>query len=192
MHPRIILSSLLAAALVLLQACAQTPPQEAPAKAEKAPEISLNLPTAPHCDCSASPTHDYTFLDRGFDSLVAGDYDEALQYFERYQRLEDSPESQWEAGVSIAYIKSLRDAKLYDPGASRSSFDSLNRQPWQSMDVHPRALLLRQSLQNTLALQRRVDTLEVENGSLKEDLAKREETIKRLRELTLGQKAGAP
>jgi len=184
-------SSLLAATLLLLQACAQTP-TETSAAAEEAPEISLNLPAAQHCDCSASPAQDYTFLDKGFDSLAAGDYEEAVQYFKRYQRLEDSAEAQWEAGVGIAYVQSLRAQNLYDQAAARSGFESLNQQPWQSMDVHPRALLLRQSLQNTLALQRRVESLEAENGSLREDLAKREETIKRLRELTLGQKAGAP
>jgi predicted nuclease with TOPRIM domain len=42
---------------------------------------------------------------------------------------------------------------------------------------------------NLLELQDKIDTLKAENATLKDDLKKREEALKRLRDLTLGQKA---
>ncbi|TGD73991.1 hypothetical protein E4634_07575 [Mangrovimicrobium sediminis] len=191
MPPRIVLSSLLAASLLLLQACAQAPQSDTPVE-EQAPEISLNLPAAPQCACDAPEAHDYTFLEKGFNSLIAGDFTEAVQYFERYQRLEDSPEAAWEAGIGIAYVSSLQASPSYDPAAAARRFAALNKQPWQSMDVHTHCLLLRQSLDNARSLERRIAAAQAENSTLKDELAKREEAIKRLRELTLGQKGGAP
>ena len=41
-------------------------------------------------------------------------------------------------------------------------------------------------------LQSRVNELQADKVELKEDLAKREEALKRLRELTLGQKGASP
>ena len=47
-------------------------------------------------------------------------------------------------------------------------------------------------LESFTVMNRHVTDLEGRNGMLEEDLAKREEALKRLRELTLGQKATAP
>jgi hypothetical protein len=50
---------------------------------------------------------------------------------------------------------------------------------------------MRQSLLNLLELQDKIDELKGNNKTLKEDLKKREEALKRLRELTLSQKGAA-
>ena len=59
------------------------------------------------------------------------------------------------------------------------------RETW---DVDQRVALLQLSLESFRVMYRHVDDLQDANDTLKEDLAKREEALKRLRELTLGQK----
>ena len=59
------------------------------------------------------------------------------------------------------------------------------------MRLHQQSLLMRQSLETSSALERKVTELEDSNAILRDELEKREEAIKRLRELTLGQRGAA-
>ena len=185
----------LVGALALIQACAQTPAEQVPEPVpEKVPEITLNLPTEqPDCDCvqEAAP-NDYTFLDKGYAALAASDYEEAVAYFQRYLRLESSEEADWEAEVAITYVMTLPESPIFDVKEARKRFRDLNDSDWQSMQLHEQTLLLRHSLESFLLMSRRVRELREENEALQQDLEKREEAIKRLRELTLGQTGAAP
>ena len=125
---------------LLLQGCATSqnddavmrevrdePPRPAPAEvadAEDIPELTLNL-TQPECECgpvAEAPTdRDITFLDRGFAALAAGDHIEAVDYFRRYERLEKSLLSTWEADMVITYIGTLQHSPFDDPDAARKS-----------------------------------------------------------------------
>ncbi len=180
----------------LLQACAQVPEEPAAplvSETTPAPEIRLNLPEEQQCDCpSTLPGVDYTFLDRGFLALADGNIEAAAQHIERYLRLENSTQAQWESGMALAYIDSLASNPERNVARSRQRFNELNKQDWRAMDLHPQSLLLRQALQNFLVEERRAANLRKEKLALEKDLAKREETIKRLRELTLGQKGASP
>ncbi len=163
------------------------------ADAGEVPELTLNL-HQPDCECgpvSQTPTdRDTTFLDRGFAALAAGDHIEAVDYFQRYERLEKSPLSTWEANMVITYIGTLQHSPFYDPDASRKSYRRLQKQFRESWEVDERVLLVAMSLESFRVMYRHVDDLESSNATLREDLQKREEALKRLRELTLGQKAG--
>lgn len=189
----------------LLQACAAVPaappvataapvapvtPGEAPAAAADgaAPELTLNMPQHPQCDCTRAPAADYTFLEKGYRALLDGEYDDAMQHFQRYQRLESSPRADLEAGIAIAYVRMLPRSAFYDPVAARNAFKVLREQNAKELKVHDYTRLMRQSLLNLLELQGDIDKLTVKNGMLKEDLKKREEALKRLRDLTLNQK----
>ena len=181
--------------LVLVQACARTPVEQAPAPApEAAPEITLNLPSQqPECKCpEQSASSDYTFLERGYGLLAVNEYDEAVEYFRRYLRLESSAEADWEAEVAITFVMTLPDSPIFDPKEARKRFRDLNDIDWQSMQLHEQTLLLRHSLESFLIMSRRVKELREPNEALQQDLEKREEAIKRLRELTLGQTGSAP
>jgi hypothetical protein len=178
--------------LVLLQGCVQTPPREEAPTPEEVPELTLNLPQANGCVCEEPTTADYTFLEKGFAALAAGEHIEAVQYFQRYQRLEESPEAQWEAGIAIAFVSTLSHGPFYDPEAARQAFRKLRREDWKDMELHQQSLLMRHSLEAFVTQERHVLDLESTNATLKEDLEKREEALKRLRELTLGQKAAPP
>ncbi len=190
-----------------LQACAASPPV-APAAATPAvvaaprgepavaaaavPPLPLNLPELAPCDCSAAPSADYTFLEQGYRALLDGEYDDAMAHFERYQQQQSSPRADLEAGIAIAYVRMLPRSSFYDPVKARNAFRVLREQNAKELGVHDYTRLMRQSLLNLLELQDKIDKLRANNSALKDDLAKREEALKRLRDLTLGQKAAEP
>lgn len=195
---------LLALAIGTLQGCASAQaPQPIPVVADSAeegamdsaadtgkpvPELTLNLPRRNDCQCQAEEARDQTFLERGYSALARGDYIAAVQHFQRYQRLEESPEAQWEAGMAIAYVSMLPSSPFLEPEAARDSLRKLNTQLKPGMQVHETSLLMRDSLEALTVLDRHIADLESNNATLKEDLEKREEALKRLRELTLGQR----
>ena len=179
------------ASSAMLLACASEPPQ--PVASPEEVELTLNLPQE-ECNCSteAAEQQDHTFLERGVHALSAGEYIEAVQYFQRFQRLEKSAQSDWEAGISIAYASILPSSPFYDPDAAQRRYRRLSKQDVDGMDIHPYVLLMRESLESFSVMNRHMTDLENTNATLKEDLAKREEALKRLRELTLGQKGLQP
>ena len=188
---------LLCALSGLLAGCAagtleQAPPAPAPGAGE-VPEITLNLPQQ-DCVCpgAGAPDADYTFLEKGYRALAAGEHIEAVQYFQRYRRMESSPRAQWEAAIAIAYVSLLPRSPYYDPEAARASFQGLRRQSPKDLGAEDYTRLMRQALLNILALEREIEELRSRNASLQETLDKREEALKRLRELTLGQKGSSP
>lgn len=180
------------AASLLVQGCAQTPAEiEERPGAQEAPEITLNLPQAQQCDCSAQAVEDYTFLDKGFSALSRAEYNDALEYFQRYRRTESSQSARWEADIGIAYLHAVSESPLYDADAARKSYRDLRKVEWQGMELHAQTVMMRQSLETFLQMERQNRELQSANRTLKSDLEKREEAIKRLRELTLGQKGSA-
>lgn len=189
-------SLLLASVMLGLAACATVPeaadpPQQVPAAetgaaAAPAPELTLNLHSQSECACATPASRDYTFLERGYRALSEGDAVAALQHFQRYKRLEVEPAAQWEADIAIAYLGMLPDSPFYDHDAAEATFRRLVAQLTAEMQVHPTALLMRDSLAAFALLNRHISDLESSNATLREDLQKREEAIKRLRELTLG------
>ena len=90
----------------------------------------------------------------------------------------------------ITYIGTLQHSPFYDPDAARKSYRRLQKQFRESWTVDERVLLVAMSLESFRVMYRHVDDLKDSNATLREDLQKREEALKRLRELTLGQKAG--
>jgi hypothetical protein len=188
------LPSLAAATLaLLLQACATTPPEgEAAADPQAVPELTLNLPQGEDCICVPESQADYTFLEKGFTALLDGDHVEAVQYFQRYQRLESSPQADWEAGITIAYDSMLPQSPFYDPQAARKSYTRLKSQQVKGAPVHEKVLIMRDSLEIFMTMRAQIYRLNTDNAVLKEEVAKREEALKRLRELALGQKGVKP
>ncbi len=185
------LSLAAAAVLLVIQGCAPAPVQEPEPDTGEVPEITLHLPRE-NCVCVApEEPADYTFLEKGYAALAEGDYEGAVQYFQRYGRMEKSPEAEWEVDMAIAYISSLADSPFYDAEAVRKSWRKLDKADWKSMQLHQQSLLMRQSLETSISLEKQVIKLEDDNAVLRDELEKREEAIKRLRELTLGQRGAA-
>jgi tetratricopeptide (TPR) repeat protein len=188
--------------IFLLQACSTTPeplvvaPPAAsapPAVTKRVPvgELTLNLPEqgADSCNCDPPVGVDRIFLEKGFSYLAVGDYREAVNYFRRYQRLESSPGADWEANIAVAYVKMIPDSPYYNWRASRESYLRLMRAQPTGIQLDEQIVLMRDMLAILINLHVRLNDLQSENAVVSENLQKREEALRRLRELMLGQKA---
>jgi len=193
-----------------LQACATTPPVDTAAatpppgkeskpaaamktatEAKPVPELTLHLPEpkSADCDCSEQNKAPPTFLEKGFARLAARDYREAVNYFRRYQRLESAPAADWEASIAVAYVKMIPESPYYNWRAARDSYLRLMREQPTGVTLHEQVVLYRDTLAILIDLHTRINDLQSERSALAETLEKREEALRRLRELTLGQKA---
>ena len=178
--------------VLLLQACASGSPviDSAHVSGSKtANEITLNLPhqTLAPCVSDQKTGIDYTYLEKGFSAMVAGDNVEAVNYFRRYQRLESSPGADWEAGIAIAYEKMLPDSPYYNWRAAADAYRRLMRRVPEGIELNQQVLILGGTLAVLVELHDYIDELQNEKDDLSENLEKREEALKRLRELILGQ-----
>lgn len=174
----------------LLCACVSTPPEPVAVAPQRSPEdvkLTLNLPAeSDNCVCQVPADTDRTFLDRGMETLAGKDYIESVQYFQRYQRLEQSPLAQWEGDLAIAYVSMLPSSPFYDVDAVLRAYTDLQaREP--EGQKHPSVVIMQQALESFVLTQRHIWDLESRSDMLEEDLGKREQALKRLRELTLGQ-----
>jgi hypothetical protein len=181
--------------LLVLGGCTVT---EAPPEAASAPrdpsevELTLNLPDdASTCVCEVEEPEDRTFLERGMETLAEGDYVEAVQYFQRYRRLETTPLAQWEADIAVAYTSMLPSSPFYDVEAATAAYLALQSQAPEG-DRHHAIVLMQQALESFVLMDRHIADLERRNTILEDDLEKREQALRRLRELTLGQPEGGP
>jgi hypothetical protein len=178
-----------------LVACTATDaPPEAPVMARDPSEVelTLNLPAeTANCACEAEEAQDRTFLERGMQTLAEGDYVEAVQYFQRYRRLEKEPLAQWEADIAVAYASMLPSSPFYDVEAATAAYVSLQAREPQG-NKHHAIVLMQQALESFVLMDRHIADLERRNTILEDDLDKREQALRRLRELTLGQPEGEP
>jgi len=175
--------------VLLLQACASGSPAIDSPQVSGSNEITLNLPdqTLAPCVDDQNVGIDYTYLEKGFSAMVAGDNVEAVNYFRRYQRLESSPGADWEAGIAIAYEKMLPDSPYYNWRAAADAYRRLMRRVPEGIELNQQVLILGGTLAVLVELHDYIDELQNEKDDLSENLEKREEALKRLRELILGQ-----
>lgn len=180
----LLIVTVLAGCAAAPEAPAPTPPE--PSRSPEDLEITLNLPDENSCSCESENENDRTFLERGMRTLADADYIEAVQYFQRYKRLEQAPLAQWESELAIAYVSMLPRSPFYDVQAARLAYTDLQaREP--AGRKHHSIVLMQQALESFVLMERHVQDLESRSVMLQEDLDKREQAIKRLRELTLGQ-----
>lgn len=182
----------LVALITLLCACAplsgpgtlDAPSNESEVMLE--PELVLNMPTDSTV-CVEGEAIEATFFDKGFTYLLAGRHVEAVTSFQRYRDRQGTPVAQWEAGIAIAYDSMMPGSPFYDPEAARISYARLEGTQPQAERVHERVLMMRDALAIFAEMSERISDLRSDNRELDESLQLREEAIKRLRELTLGQ-----
>jgi hypothetical protein len=179
--------------LVLLSACAATPPTTE--TSEPQPEIVLNLPAPSNCACDEGNAEDgasVTFLEKGINALTLGDHISAVQYFQRHQRIERTEAAAWETAVAIAFISTMPSSPFFEPQSSRASFERLSKQYRADMRVHSGVLVMRDSLEMFVSMLENTDELRRQVDGLQDDLDKREKALKRLRDLTLGSREESP
>jgi hypothetical protein len=174
---------------LLLVACSGQPvPEEELPPEEEVPELTLNLPANGDCACGPEQEN-FTFLEKGINSLGERAYLDALQYFQSYQRIEDSEQANLEAGIAIAYLSILPDSPIYDRDAARESYSKIRQDLNGDVVLNKDVQLMRDAMESFLDLYDQIDRLKVSNSDLRTELEKREDAIKRLRDLTLGRES---
>lgn len=170
-----------AALTALLTGCATAPaPETAPALTTPTP-AELNIPEPEvdaSCNCDdPAPAAVENHFDRGVRALAARDYARARVYFERHGDM-DEEQFQREAEVGIAFVSLLQASA--DDGRSENG----------ASGVDERAEMMILAMAAIEMLESQLATLAEQNEVLVADLEKREEALKRLRDLTLGQPEG--
>jgi hypothetical protein len=183
--PHIHLRGLIAAVAFssALLGCASTPevePPPEPVVVAPAPD-DLNLPEPSAQEGCACPDdageRTENYFDRGVRALAARDYARARIYFERH-RDSELEQARREADVGIAFV-TLLDRTVEDGETELGA---------SGVDERAEVMILAMSLIDLLEAQ--LQSLEALNQTLSIDLEKREEALKRLRDLTLGQPEG--
>jgi len=160
---------------LLLTGCGSTPEAPSVVDGPAETELTLNLPepSAQSCDCETLAVATENYFDRGMRALAARDYVQALHYFERHR--DDGVETgRREAEAAIAFVTLITEVVGGD-GAGQAGV------------VDERAELMELALAAAASFERRIATVDALNRALSKDLEKREEALKRLRDLTLGQ-----
>jgi hypothetical protein len=94
--------------------------------------------------------------------------------------------------MAVAYVKMLPQSPYYNWRAARESYLRLMREQPAGVALDENIVLLRETLAILVDLHVQINDLQSENAALEENLEKREEALRRLRELMLGQKAVSP
>lgn len=162
---------------LLVSGCASQDSPESDSGLEVA-EVELNLPEpeTSQTDCACDEllsVVDENYFDRGVRALAARDYEQAKIYFERH-RGSGGSEVQREADVGIAFVTLMSETSLVSDEQGASGVDE-------------RAEVMILALAAVQTLEGRLEALNAINEALSKDLEKREEALKRLRDLTLGQ-----
>jgi len=161
--------------LVTLAGCASSPVPDTELDAVLDSEINLHLPIDEpedfSCECVAAPSENY--FDRGVRALAARDYPQAKIYFEEH-RLSAGEGADREADVGLAFVALLSvEVSESHPAYSASGIDE-------------RAEVMTLALAAVTVLEDRLKALTALNEALSTDLERREDALKRLRDLTLG------
>ena len=132
-----------------------------------------------------------SWLEQGFKALADGNHISAVQFFQRYSRVNNTLAADWEASIAIAYVSMLPGSPFYDMKAVRISYTQLSAWSIDDSSVNSQIVLMRDALEAFVSLHRELKDLERDNELLEATLAKRESALRRLRELTLGQQREA-
>ena len=154
--------------------CTGTPeqPPEAPPASE--PQLILNLPEpGGSCNCDAVAESSSNYFDRGIQAVVAGDYKRAGDYFDRHRK-EGAEQAQREVDVGMAFVTLMGQVLTSET-------------PSDGLTLDERAQLMALALAAVQTVDDQLQALVALNKALSKDLEKREEALKRLRDLTLGQ-----
>ena len=135
-------------------------------------EENSALIEADDCGEAAVLQEDDNF-DRGIRALAVRDYEKAKIYFQHHREV-GTFRAQREADTGMAFVILVSESVI---GSDVMMHESLD----ERAEIMGLALILAR------VLEKRLETLDAINEALSKDLEKREEALKRLRDLTLGQ-----
>lgn len=174
--------------LTILAGCGNNPPAYRKKPAERVkpvPELNLNLPSEEEA-CLQPDPEDRSFIEKAFVALESGDHLEALQYFQRFQRTEQGDVERLEARIGIAYLIFVPASPVHDLQAARSMYRELRNVEMDDSQMHMETVIMRDAMDAFHQLEAQISDLRARNRVLSDNLEKREEALKRLRDLTIG------
>ena len=171
-HQRLV-HLLFLSALLLLSGCSLLPSDAESGRVDQsgADQSTAGELEAGVCQCPSDSPSDAFML--GLQALSQGDYAAAGEHFEEHARSGGEQASK-EAAAGQALGETLSECPI-------------ERNPSTADEVTDRSVLIDLVLVLIAGLEQQIGDLNAENAALSADLEKREEALKRLRELTLGQ-----
>ena len=160
--------------IVLTVGCASQTPTEEPVSAAGETKSTEQTDGSTSCDCETGAEAVWSDFDRGIQALADREYGVARIHFEKH-REGGSVQEVREAEVGIAFATLMAEA------------DSMTEEAEFTDRLDERAEVMVLALAAMQALEGQLESLDAINAALTDDLEKRDEAIKRLRELTLGQ-----
>lgn len=156
-----------------------------PERAKPVTELNLNLPGDQQTSFKPNLS-DQSSLDKGLDALEQGLYIEALRFFKRYLRNERTLTSELNARLAINYLIFIPSSPVHDLKEAKKVYRKLRKELTPGVVLNTRVQFIKESMEAFLLLEKQISALEEKNLQLTDDLKKREEALKRLRDLTLG------
>ena len=171
-HQRLV-HFLFLSALLLLSGCSLLPSDAASGSGDQSgpDQSAASELEAGVCQCpSDSPSDDFML---GLQALSQSDYVAAGKHFEEHAR-SGGEQASTEAAAGQALVDTLSEYPIEGDSSTADEFTD-------------RSVLIDLVLVLIAGLEQQIADLSAENAALSADLEKREEALKRLRELTLGQ-----
>lgn len=156
-----------------------------PERAKPVTELNLNLPGDEQAGYKPDLS-DQSFLDKGLDALEQGAYIESLRNFKRHLRSVKTQTSELNARLAINYLIFIPSSPVHDLKEAKKMYRQLRKQLTVDIVLNRRVQFIKESMEAFLLLEKHISALEEKNIQLKDELKKREEALKRLRDLTLG------
>lgn len=160
--------------IVLTVGCASQMPIDESMGAASENESTQQVDGSSSCDCESGADDVWSDFDRGIQALADREYGVARIHFEKHREGGSAQEVR-EAEVGISFATLMAEA------------DSITEETEFADRLDERAEVMVLALAAVQALEGRLESLDAINAALTDDLEKRDEAIKRLRELTLGQ-----
>ena len=160
--------------IALMVGCASQTPTREPVSAAYETETTQQIDGSSPCDCESGADDVWSDFDRGIQALADREYGVARIHFEKHREGGSAQEVR-EAEVGMAFAALMAEA------------DSITEEAEFADRLDERAEVMVLALAAVQALEGQLESLDAINAALTDDLEKRDEAIKRLRELTLGQ-----
>ena len=174
--------------VVIISACSVNPPSYRKTPPERAkPVTELNLNLAKKQQGGYQPDlSDQSFLNMGLDALEQGSYIESLRNFKKHLRADNTQTSELNARLAINYLIFIPSSPVHDLKKAKKMYRQLRKKMTEDVVLNRRVQFIKKSMEVFLLFEKHIAALETENLNLQDDLKRREEALKRLRDLALG------
>jgi hypothetical protein len=185
--------------LALLGACASAPSQPEAPPAATPEQVSQSLPVPPPepCEPVVEPAPEPVRPDlapafrEAHNLYVSGNLEAAMLAYERLLARAEEPEDELNVLIALALIRMMPSSRVRDLEAAAMILEEIDKRT-ERASLFYRYFGQIELLRQIQSYEQRIANLHATNGSLKAELARKDEAIRKLRELTVGSSLSAP